>query len=158
MGNNIAKLKLAYMFQFAYPGMPAIYYGDEIGLVGGKDPGCRGAFLWDETTWNNELREFIKQLIRLRKERVALRRGEFVPILNNSNPNVYAFGRSSPEGSLLVAMNPGPYEISISINVEKLYWEAGKTVTDLIDTKKQYTCEAGGISIKLPAYGGIWLG
>ena len=49
MGNNLDKTRLAFLFQFAYPGAPAIYYGDEIGLVGGKDPGCRGAFLWEET-------------------------------------------------------------------------------------------------------------
>ncbi len=60
MGNNLNKTRLAYMFQFAYPGAPAIYYGDEIGLVGGKDPGCRGAFLWEETSWNIELRNFLK--------------------------------------------------------------------------------------------------
>ena len=47
MGNNLDKTRLAFLFQFAYPGAPAIYYGDEVGLVGGKDPDCRGAFLWD---------------------------------------------------------------------------------------------------------------
>jgi len=27
---------------------PAIYYGDEIGLIGGRDPDCRKTFNWDE--------------------------------------------------------------------------------------------------------------
>ncbi len=158
MGNNLDKTKLAYLFQFAYPGVPAIYYGDEIGLVGGKDPGCRGAFLWDEANWNNDLRKYIKQLIRLRKEWSPLRRGEFVPVLKSSYPSCYAFGRRSIEGSLLVAMNPGPTEINITISVEKFNWEIGRTVTDLIHPEKRYACEAGGITIKLPAYSGIWLG
>jgi glycosidase len=52
LGNDIKKARLAYLFQFAYPGAPAIYYGDEVVLTGGKDPGCRGAFPWDESKWN----------------------------------------------------------------------------------------------------------
>jgi glycosidase len=35
IGSNLDETKLAYLFQFAYPGAPAIYYGDEIGLIGG---------------------------------------------------------------------------------------------------------------------------
>ena len=48
MGGDTNKLKLAFMFQMAFPGAPAIYYGDEIGMEGEKDPtagalshGCR---------------------------------------------------------------------------------------------------------------------
>ena len=63
MGNDLNKTRLAYLFQFGYPGAPAIYYGDEIGLVGGKDPECRGAFLWEETMWNTELRKYLKALV-----------------------------------------------------------------------------------------------
>ena len=33
-----ARLRLAWLCQFAYPGAPAIYYGDEIGLVGRQRP------------------------------------------------------------------------------------------------------------------------
>ena len=45
-------VKLAFLFQFAFLGAPAVYYGDEIGLRGGKDPECRGTFPWDEGRWN----------------------------------------------------------------------------------------------------------
>ena len=59
---SIEKTKLVYLFQFAFPGAPAIYYGDEIGLSGGKDPDCRGAFLWDEKSWNFELPRLNKSI------------------------------------------------------------------------------------------------
>ncbi len=50
-----ATFKLATLFQMTYPGAPCIYYGDEIGLTGGKDPGCRKAFPWDENRWDADL-------------------------------------------------------------------------------------------------------
>ncbi len=33
-----ARLKLAVFFQMTYPGAPAVYYGDEVGVTGGEDP------------------------------------------------------------------------------------------------------------------------
>jgi glycosidase len=158
MGNNLEKTKLAYLFQFAYPGVPALYYGDEIGLVGGKDPGCRGAFLWEEAHWNTNLRDFIKVLIRLRKEWVALRRGDFIPIISSANPSCYAFARMAPEGNVLVAMNPGSSEIDVSINVEKLNWEDGKSLHGLLTPLDEIKVENRSINIHLPAFGGVWLG
>jgi cyclomaltodextrinase / maltogenic alpha-amylase / neopullulanase len=38
-----------------YPGAPMLYYGDEIGLEGGRDPDCRRAMLWDHTRWDHDL-------------------------------------------------------------------------------------------------------
>ncbi len=44
VGGNTDKLKLAFLFQMAFPGAPAVYYGDEIGLEGGKDPDSAACF------------------------------------------------------------------------------------------------------------------
>lgn len=77
VGGDAALLKLALVFLFTYPGAPCIFYGDEIGLKGGKDPGCRYAFPWDESGWDMGLRGFYQRLIRLRKEQAVLRTGSF---------------------------------------------------------------------------------
>jgi len=45
---DLRKIMLAVIFQFTYPGMPAIYYGDERGMVGGLDPDCRRTMDWGE--------------------------------------------------------------------------------------------------------------
>ena len=37
LGGRLEKLKAAFLYLFAYPGAPAVYYGDEIGLEGGND-------------------------------------------------------------------------------------------------------------------------
>ena len=41
-------LRLSTLFQMTMPGAPCIYYGDEIGMSGGHDPDCRGAFPWQD--------------------------------------------------------------------------------------------------------------
>jgi glycosidase len=146
------------MFQFAYPGAPAIYYGDEIGLVGGKDPGCRGAFLWEETSWNVELRNFLKTLINLRKNHIALRRGDYIGLEQNSNPDSYAFARTTAEDKVLIIMNASANESKVNINIKKIGWEDGRVVKDLITPEKQYTISNHSILVTLPGWGGLWLG
>src|SRR5438445_754415 len=42
------RMKLATVIQFTFAGTPCIYYGDEVGLDGGQDPGCRKCMEWDE--------------------------------------------------------------------------------------------------------------
>ncbi|MEX0787255.1 MAG: glycoside hydrolase family 13 protein, partial [Anaerolineales bacterium] len=54
------RVRLAALIQFTFPGAPALYYGDEIGLEGGKDPDSRRAFSWQESTWDVDLRKSIQ--------------------------------------------------------------------------------------------------
>jgi cyclomaltodextrinase len=158
MGNDLKKTRLAYLFQFAYPGAPAIYYGDEIGLVGGKDPACRGAFTWDQASWNQDLRNFIKRLVSLRKQHMALRRGDYLRIEIDSNPTCYAFARTCSQDCVLVVMNVGRSQANLKINTQKLGWEDGQVVNNLITPEKELTIKDRSVEISLPAYEGIWLG
>ena len=69
------RLKLALLLQFILPGMPCIFYGDEIGTEGFEDPFCRSFFRWDKTN-DNDLLDFIKDLSCLRRSEEALKRGD----------------------------------------------------------------------------------
>jgi cyclomaltodextrinase len=158
MGNDVKKTRLAYLFQFAYPGAPAIYYGDEIGLGGGKDPACRGAFIWDEASWNTQLRDFIKQLVLLRKQNQSLRRGDFLWLEENTIANCIIFLRKSDDDCVLVIINASGVDIKSSLNVEKTAWNNGKVVKDLLNPVSQYSVENHSIEIDLPAWSGKWLG
>lgn len=40
-------MRLAALFQFTFMGTPCIYYGDEIGMDGEGDPGCRKCMEWN---------------------------------------------------------------------------------------------------------------
>ena len=74
-------VKLAVLIQMTYPGAPMIYYGNEIGMEGGKDPDCRRAFPWDEHLWDQDLLSYHKRLIALRTAHRALRDGDYATLL-----------------------------------------------------------------------------
>ena len=69
-GENKSKLKCALAVMFFFVGMPCIYYGTEIGMSGGYDPDSRRTFDWNENHWDKDLFQTIKELIRLRKEKI----------------------------------------------------------------------------------------
>lgn len=78
VGHDIKRLKLAAALQLLLPGMPMIYYGDETALDGGPDPDCRRGMLWDESRQNAEIRDYYKNLIRIRHEYPVLTEGIIV--------------------------------------------------------------------------------
>ena len=76
VGNSREKQKLAAAFQLLLPGMPMIYYGDEVAMEGGHDPDCRRGMLWDENRQDRGMLDYYRTLIRIRHEHPALTRGE----------------------------------------------------------------------------------
>jgi cyclomaltodextrinase len=113
-------LRLAMLFMMCYPGAPCIYYGDEIGMEGGKDPDCRRAFPWDERKWNKDLLTYVKRCIALRKSHPALRRGEYKTLF--AQGGMYAFGRrllleGFTEETLLCVFNASqvPWELRVPV-------------------------------------------
>lgn len=66
--------RLAAFLQFALPGAPVIYYGDEAGLEGGRDPMCRLPFPWGRE--DEELQSFYRQLARMKNTLPPLQKGD----------------------------------------------------------------------------------
>jgi cyclomaltodextrinase / maltogenic alpha-amylase / neopullulanase len=156
LNNDVAKVKLAFLFQFAYPGAPAVYYGDEIGMEGGKDPGCRRTFYWDPTCWKQDLRHWVKQLIQLRKSHPALRRGEYKRIWMDAARSCYAFGRTLGESKVMVVMNASSTRRQVRIPVSGLDWQDGKIVHNLLDSG-EYIVSGEFLPVSLPAWSGLML-
>lgn len=71
----LKRLFLAILWQCTVIGMPSIYYGDEIGLEGDKDPLNRRPFNWDNP--NEDIFNWYKKLLKLRKKLAVLRHGHF---------------------------------------------------------------------------------
>ncbi len=153
---RIDKLKLAYQFLLAYPGAPAIYYADEVGLDGGKDPECRKAFPWDENEWDMDLRKFIQGLISIRKKRQVLRRGIYQEILVDSKKDGYSFARIQGEESLLVVLNTGDTRQDFHLPVEKLGWKNGQIVRDEL-SREEFVVSDSGLDITIDPWQGYWL-
>jgi cyclomaltodextrinase len=157
LNGSLEKVKLAFAFLFAYPGAPAVYYGDEIGLNGGKDPGCRGAFPWDEAHWNRDLHQWITNLIALRKLHPAMRRGEFHRLLVDNQNRCYAFSRSMAEEHVLCVLNASSMERQLQIPVIKMGWEDGRILHNLLG-KETYSISTGQLTFNLPPLTAVWVG
>jgi len=108
-------LRLATLFQMTYPGAPCIYYGNEIGMEGGKDPDCRRAFPWDEGRWDHELRSYFKQCIRLRMENRILRDGSWKTLYAANG--VVVFLRTLEEKKAVIILNNSERTLHLQLPV-----------------------------------------
>ena len=67
-------LRMAYAIIYTLPGVPCLYYGDEIGMQGYRDPFNRAFYRWD--TREERLRPVLAQLAQLRHSCDAFRCGQ----------------------------------------------------------------------------------
>ncbi|MDR3107807.1 MAG: glycoside hydrolase family 13 protein [Bifidobacteriaceae bacterium] len=74
-GGQTGRCLLAHALIFGCAGTPMLYYGDELGLRGGGDPGCRGAMPWNSAGWPEDFLASIRALAQARRESAPLRRG-----------------------------------------------------------------------------------
>jgi glycosidase len=150
------KLKLAFAFLMAIPGTPAIYYGDEIGMEGGKDPDCRRAFPWEKAKWDNDLRRYIRQLIAYRKTHPELRRGIFQEIQSDNIKAGYSFARILGEDCSLVVMNLSERPRNFRLQVPDLGWNDGRIVHDEF-TGQEFILSGTELKVSVGAWQGLWI-
>jgi glycosidase len=153
---TLEKVRLAFLYQFAYPGAPAIYYGDEVGLEGRGDPDSRRAFPWESTHWKADLRPFVQSLIALRKARPSLRRGDFSRLALDAETGIYAFARTLGAEQTVVALNLSEHRRKASIQLPKK-WAPHQPLRSLLDGRAA-SPKGGALNVELPAWGGTYLG
>ena len=113
------RLLMASFLQYTLPGSPSLYYGDEAGMEGYKDPFNRRTYPWGREDW--EFMNHFKRLGQLRREHEALRLGDieffqagdkhigFTRTCNGKTLRIYC-NRSAdaweiPSGKLLLGYN-----------------------------------------------------
>lgn len=133
---GISMMKMASLIQFTLPGVPSVYYGDEIGMQGMKDPFNRACMDWENK--NEELLKWYKRLGQIRNGAKALIDGEFVPAFCENS--AIAYERISGENRILVAINNNDATSMIYVGEE---WDNSYPYFD-------FKCENGYIT--LPAY------
>ena len=103
------RLRLASLIQFALPGAPTVYYGDEVGMTGADDPDDRRTYPWTDTGGHPDdaLLAHYKALTSLRKSVPALVGGDFRVLLADDSANTVVFGRKSGTDAAIVAVNRG---------------------------------------------------
>ncbi|MFP5503284.1 MAG: glycoside hydrolase family 13 protein [Candidatus Sericytochromatia bacterium] len=155
-GGNASRAKEAIFFQMVYPGTPVIYYGDELGMEGAKDPDNRRTMEWHKVPGNDML-AFYKKLIAVRKAHPALRGGDMRTLMRHNHHRLFAFVREDQGEKMIVALNSGAEarDVAFSVNGE---FKDGTTLVDAL-SGKAFKVEGGQVVVKgLPSATGVILG
>lgn len=102
--HGIRLVRLAYAMLFTLPGVPCIYYGDEVGMQGYRDPFNRAYYDWDST--ENRIKPLLRQLAKLRKECDAFWEGDFR--VTRADGGLLQYRRTGPTETAEIAINRTP--------------------------------------------------
>ena len=152
-----ARLKLAFGLIFTVRGIPELYYGDEIGMPGGRDPDNRRDFPggWTEDARNaftkigrspeqEEMHSYVSALLSVRAQHPALRRGKLWSLA--SDDTTYVFLRETDEERIVVAFHAGTKAREITVPLQDSPAEHAANATVIFGTGQ---AEMAGKSMKL---------
>jgi cyclomaltodextrinase len=140
-GGDEVSLLLATLVQLTVPGSPGIYYGDEIGMVGGPDPDNRRGMTWSIA--DSEVADAVRSLAGVRKEHAALRTGSWS--LVSAVGDAFAYERVLGGGRVVVVVNTDDEDDLLlpPLGVGSIEWSVGAVVVS-----------SGGVRVG-PRSGGI---
>lgn len=153
VNGDVRRLKLTALFQMTYLGVPQIYYGDEVGLEGGKDPDNRRPFPWNwkEDPRRKDIHDYYQKLTGIRHEYEALRTGSFRSVLTDGK--LYGYVREGKGGTFLILLNNNESAKNVSLDVFDI---GGKKYRDLL-TDNVYELKECILNLKLDALSGVLL-
>ena len=153
---NFGTFRSAAIVQMTWPGAPTIYYGDEAGVCGWTDPDNRRTYPWGKE--NQELIEFHRYLVRIRRKNKAFRNGSFKPLLAENG--VIAYGRfdQAAERGVIVVNSTGMVK-----HVRIPVWQAevsGNSMRRIMKSTEirynvgqiEYPVENGMMAVELPPH------
>ena len=141
-----ARLRLAGMLLYGFPGSPTLFYGDEAGLQGFEDPLNRGTYPWGRE--DTGLLDFFRALGRLRKDRRSLQSGSLTYIYAQGGGLVIT--REHEGETTMVALNAGDEALTLT-----LPWPRGTAEDGL--TGQRFLAVNGQLRLSLPPLDGVVL-
>ncbi|MCK5148316.1 hypothetical protein KAR48_16280 [bacterium] len=119
--SSYEKAKLYLAFVLTIPGVPVIYYGDEIGLTGAADPDNRRPMRFGDALKpiEKQMKADVSRIIRLRRNHSALNHGDFVTLYYDEN--IYAYMRSDIHERLLIVLNKSEREQVVRLQLPDVY-------------------------------------
>lgn len=156
---GLMRMKMAVLWQMTFPGVPSVYYGDEIALQGYRDPYSRGTYDWKNG--DPELRQWTRKLIHLRNKHVALQTGKILPIYAKGDVYGYArvidtghdvFGAEADNEVFIVLMNRSHEVRHVSLDVRDL---ATGSMEDALEEREAIAIVRGRMEVDVPPYTGL---
>ena len=141
-----ARLRLAGMLLYGFPGSPTLFYGDEAGMQGFEDPLNRGTYPWGRE--DTGLLDFFRALGRLRKERRSLQSGSLTYIYAQGGGLVIT--REHEGETTMVSLNAGDEALTLT-----LPWPRGTAEDGL--TGQRFLAVNGQLRLSLPPLDGVVL-
>jgi glycosidase len=155
------RFRLAVLFQMGFPGAPAIYYGDEVGMTGGEDPYNRGPFPWADEGGDPDLamQAWFQRLTAMRRDHAVLRRGSLgAPLFIDAQVIVLGRHLDAAHGGgetwAITATNNG--DDARSLRVPLPAGAAGRQFVDALSGQTA-AMDDGQLLLNLPAVGGVVL-
>lgn len=160
-GLNLGVMREAVIFQFIWTGIPTIYYGDEAGVAGWTDPDNRRTYPWGNE--NNELLEFHKDIINIRKSYSVLSKGSCRFIY--SDYGTAAIARFDDRDCIIAVFNNTKEKKNIIIPVWTVCSYADGIMECIMSSDSngyslnpsEYKIEHGFVNIEINEYGAVIL-
>jgi len=149
----IARMKIMALWQMTFPGVPSVYYGDEVGVEGYKDPFNRATYPWGKE--NVELLTWYKQMIALRNKYDVFKTGKWISLpahdqvysyIRTINNGRDVFGQAKQDNTAVIVMNRSTDPITVQLPVRT--WCHG-IMLDLLNDNQQIPIVDGVLTIYL---------
>lgn len=137
-------LKLAYAIVATVPGVPCIYYGDEAGMQGYRDPFNRLPFPWGKE--DNEILEFYQKIGKIRRQEEVFKGGLFN--LLECNSEILAFARYNDEEFTVTLVNRSTEKYSFESSIPLKSCETNRKIT-AIKPQTAYILKGKGDALSL---------
>ena len=146
--SSYAKLRLAFTFVLTCPGVPMIYYGDEIGMTGAQDPDNRRMFPDPEKLSSEEkkVQEHVAKLNAIRAAHPAIRYGSRRCL--QAGKDGYAVTRAYLQDRLLIVYNRSDRPLEYNLEVTPEFSDG--LLTDRLGSVKNVEVKKGKVAFRLP--------
>jgi alpha-amylase len=153
---DMALFRLAAVLLFTTSGIPVIYYGEEVGRLGGEWPDNRGDMPWGSRDVlpgaglprDDALRRDYQKLIGIRKAHPALSRGNHIALSTEGDLYVFARRDAASKDLVVVAVNRGSQPATATFAAPP-EWEAAKVIDSLDASTTPPARTGGSLTVKL---------